>query len=172
MDTLIKTGKPSPDITLADLAGKKHRLKDYRGKIVIINFWSAECPWTKRTDEAILPMLQVWGDKVVLLSIASNANETIDEITQTASEWGVELILLDTDQATAKAYGALTTPHMFVVDTQGVLRYQGAFDDVTFRQRESTVNYLHRSVEALLSDELPELGEVPSYGCTVVYHRA
>jgi hypothetical protein len=55
-----------------------------------------------------------------------------------------------------------------VIDAQGILRYQGAFDDVTFRQRTPTLIYLHMAVEALQSDQQPEPAETPPYGCSVV----
>jgi hypothetical protein len=60
---------------------------------------------------------------------------------------------------------------VFVIDEEGLLRYQGAFDDVTFRQPEPTRNYLYSAVEAVLAGERPEPAEAPSYGCTVMYHK-
>jgi peroxiredoxin len=171
MDTVIPTGEPAPDFSLPALDGDTHSLGDFRGKVVVINFWSAECPWSQRADEQIHPMLAAWGEGVVLLSIASNANETLHELSEEAEKRGISPILHDIDQAVAKAYGAVTTPHMFVIDLQGVLRYQGGFDDRTFRQLEPTVNYLEMAVEALLVGEIPDLAETPPYGCTVVYHE-
>jgi peroxiredoxin len=161
MDTVIKTGAPAPDFSLPDLNGKTHHLKDFRGKITVINFWSVECPWAKRADEEILPMLETWGEEVVPLSIASNANETREQLEEEAAARGVLPILHDADQVVAKAYGAITTPHIFVIDREGVLRYQGGFDDRTFRQLEPTVNYLKMAVNALLAGETPTPAETP-----------
>jgi peroxiredoxin len=170
MDTVIQTGSPAPDFALPNLNGKTHHLKDFRGKITVINFWSVECPWAKRTDEEILPMLEMWGEKVILLSIASNANETHEQITEEAETRGISPILHDADQEVARAYGAITTPHIYVVDRKGILRYQGGFNDSTFRQLEPTVNYLKMAVDALLVGETPDPAETSPYGCTVVYH--
>jgi peroxiredoxin len=170
MDTVIKTGAPAPDFALPDLDGKTHSLKATRGKIVAINFWSVECPWAKRADEEILSMLETWGEEVVLLSIASNANETLEQIVEEAEARGISPILQDAEQEVAKAYGAVTTPHIFVIDREGVLRYQGGFNDRTFRQLEPTVNYLKMAVDALLAGEMPDPADTPPYGCTVVYH--
>lgn len=170
MDTVIQTGSPAPNFVLPDVDGKTHRLKDYSGKIVVINFWSVECPSSIRADEQIQPMLEAWGDEVVLLSIASNANETREQISEEARLRGTTPILHDADQEVAKTYGAVTTPHIFVIDQEGVLRYQGGFDDRTFRQLERTVNYLKIAVDALLAGEIPDPAETPPYGCTVVYH--
>lgn len=171
MDTVVKIAQPAPEFRLPDLHGDQHALRDFRGQIVVINFWSAKCPWALRADQQLLPMLQAWGDEVYLLSIAPNANETIGDMSRVAEERKLAPVLHDADQTVAKSYGALTTPHIFVLDPEGVLRYQGAFDDVSFRQPEPTVNYLHRAVEALLAGERPQPAEVPSYGCTVVYHN-
>jgi hypothetical protein len=68
----------------------------------------------------------------------------------------------------AGRYGALTTPHAFLIDRQGILRYRGAVDDVSFRQREPTRFYLREAVEAVLADQLPEVPEVQPFGCTIV----
>ena len=73
-------------------------------------------------------------------------------------------------QQVADLFGAQTTPHFFVLDQQGVLRYRGALDDVTFRQREPKNYYLHEAVQALLAGRLPEPAETPAYGCTIVRH--
>ena len=169
MDTVIKIGEPAPDFSLPDLNGKVHNLKDSLGKIVVINFWSAECPWADRADERILTMMEDWEEEVLLLPIASNANEPIEDLVRVAGLRGIPLVLRDADQKVAALYGAVTTPHIFVIDREGILRYQGAFDDVTFGQLEPTVIYLKMAVEAVLIRKEPAPSQVPSYGCTVVY---
>ena len=169
MDRLINIGDLVENFSLADLNGKKHNLYDYLGKIVVVNFWSAECPWTKRFDDSVSEMMGKRGEEVVLLQIASNANESLDLITSVAEERGLDPILLDNDQVVARMFGAFTTPHVFVIDREGILRYQGAWDDVKFRQPEPTVNYLEQAVEALLAWNLPVPYSVDPYGCTVVY---
>jgi len=169
MDTVIKTGEPAPDFSLPDLNGEVHNLKDALGKIVVINFWSAECPWAERADEQIQTMMQDWEEEVLLLPIASNANEPIEDLVRVAGLRDIPLVLHDADQKVAALYGAVTTPHIFVIDMDGILRYQGAIDDVTFRKLEPTVNYLQRAVEAVQAGKEPEPAQVPSYGCTVMY---
>ena len=67
-------------------------------------------------------------------------------------------------------YGSLTTPHIFVIDREGKLRYQGAFDDVTFRQREPTRFYLKDALDALLAGRQPEPAQTTPYGCSIVRH--
>jgi hypothetical protein len=64
-------------------------------------------------------------------------------------------------------YGAKATPHFFVIDGDGLLRYSGAFDDVTFRQRTPTHTYLKDAVEAVLRGEAPNPAQTPAYGCAI-----
>ena len=71
----LELNELTPDFTLPDLDGRIHMLSDYRGRIVIVNFWSAECPHSQRFDADITTCLSQWGAEVALLSIASNANE-------------------------------------------------------------------------------------------------
>lgn len=168
MDTLIKIGQPAPLFQLFDLDGKKHSLRDHTRQLVILNFWSAECPWAARVDQEIQPLLLEWGPRVVFICIASNANESKELIIHTASERRLPVVLLDPNTSVATAYGAHTTPHIFVVDTTGLLRYQGAFDDVTFQQTTPTQNYLLKTVQALFAGEDPDPTETPPYGCTII----
>ena len=169
MDRIMNCGVFVENFSLKDLNNIQHGLHDYLGKIVVINFWSAECPWAKRFDETVLPMVERWGGEVSLLQVASNANERLDEIANVAKERGLAPILLDSDQTVAHMFGAITTPHIFVIDREGVLRFQGAWDDVKFRQPEPTVNYLKKVVDVLLAGEIPDPDSVDPYGCTVVY---
>lgn len=169
MDSVIKIGQPAPEFTLPDLDGKPQALSECRGRVTVINFWSAECPWSARADQALLAAFESWGDGAVLLPIAANANESISLIRQVAGERNLPLVLHDQQQRVARQYGAQTTPHIFVLDPAGILRYQGAFDDKTFRKRQPTVAYTLNAVNALLAGEQPLPAETPPYGCTVVY---
>lgn len=171
MDPVIKTGAPAPDFSLPDLHGNMHMLSEQSGKLVVVNFWSAECPWAERADKLLQPKLAEWGNEVVLWPVAANANEDLDMLMETANQRNLEPVLYDADQRVAELYGAHTTPHVFLVDGKGVLRYQGAIDDVTFRKTEPTRNYLFEAVAAVLAGKQPEPTEVAPYGCTVVYHE-
>jgi peroxiredoxin len=164
----VKNNLRAPDFTLPDLRGDLYSPADYTGRIVILNFWSAECPWSSRVDQQIAELLQKWENAVQYFPIASNMNESLELITREASARELPIILHDNNLQVADLYGALTTPHFFVIDAEGILRYQGAFDDVTFRQRTPTINYLPQAVEAIQSGLQPEPAETPPYGCSVV----
>jgi peroxiredoxin len=165
---MIETDQPAPVFSLPDLHGRECSLADLRGRVVVINFWSAVCPHAARVDAAILELLPTWDGRVALLTIAANANEPLELLQQEASRRGLPVVLHDEQRLLAERYAALTTPHLFLIDRCGILRYQGAFDDVTFRQRQATQAYLQQAVEAVLAGRLPEPSQTPPYGCTIV----
>ncbi len=109
-----------------------------------------------------------WGQDVQLLSVAANRNESIQMVAEAAQVRRLPTVLLDAEHVVADLYEAVTTPHAFVMDREGILRYRGAIDDVTFRQRKATRFYLEETVEALLAGRVPKLQETPAYGCTIV----
>jgi peroxiredoxin len=164
----MELNQPAPDFELPDLRGNLHGLSDYRGKIVIVNFWSAECPHSERADSLITDWLRKWGGEVELLPIAANRNESARRVEEAANTRRLPKVLMDAEQVVANLYEAVTTPHVFVIDRDGILRYRGAVDDVTFRHRNATRFYLEETVETLLDGRLPELNETPAYGCAIV----
>jgi len=168
MQAKIPTGQPAPNFTLFDLYRIPHSLSEFRGGITILNFWSCECPWAESVDYKLSPLLEKWGPQVKIVRIASNSNETPDLILQIADKRKLPLVLIDADQLVADLYGAVTTPHFAVVDSQGFLCYQGAFDDTTFRHRTPTHFYLEHAVENLLIGRLYDPAITSPYGCAIV----
>ena len=168
MDSLITIGDYAPSFELSDLEGKPFALAALRGRIVVLNFWSVECNWCRRVDRELLNWMAQWGDQVVVAWIAANSNEDLDLLKRTAMERHIPEVLIDAGQKVADLYGAQTTPHFFVVDRQGTLRYQGAWDDITFRQRSATRVYIPEVIEALINDQPVEISQTAAYGCTIV----
>ena len=109
-----------------------------------------------------------WGGDVVMLPIAANRNETIEMVEEAAKTRRLPIVLIDADHLVADLYEAQTTPHAFVVDREGILRYRGAVDDASFRQRTPSRFFLDEAVESLLEGQFPVLTESPAYGCTIV----
>ena len=167
---VMEVNQPAPNFELPDLEGMRHCLSDYRGMIVIVNFWSCECPHSERTDKAIMAMFAQWRDasRVVMLSIAANRSENFEALKKAADARRLPTVLIDADCFVADLYEAQTTPHAYIIDRDGILRYRGAVDDVTFRQRIPSRFFLDEAVEALLEGHLPALTESPAYGCTIV----
>ena len=159
---------PALDFELYDRQGDVHALSAYRGKIVIVNFWSAECVHSERTDLWIVSQFAEWGSGVELLPIAANANESPESVDQAVLARGIPRVLIDTGHIVADRYEAICTPHIFLLDPDGILRYRGAVDDVAFRQKIATRNYLQEAVEALMQGRPLEVTETPAYGCALV----
>jgi peroxiredoxin len=168
MDPIANVGQRAPDFSLKDLDGVPHRLEDVLGRIVIINFWSAVCPWSEKIDEKLAELLSITTGEVLLWSIASNVNEPIDMLMSGAEARGLPVVLRDQDHAVADLYGAVTTPHFYLIDPEGILQYKGAFDDATFRQPEATQDYLGEALQAVQESRQPDPMETPGYGCTII----
>jgi peroxiredoxin len=164
----MQLNEPAPDFELPDLQGGCYKLSDFWGKIIVVNFWSAECPHSERTDRYLLTLLENWGSEVFLLSIASNRNESAQMLAEAAELRRIPKLLIDSENVVADLYEAVTTPHAFLIDREGILRYRGAVDNITFRRREATLFFLREAVESLLQGRLPQLNETPAYGCTIV----
>jgi len=164
---MLEIHQPVPDFQLPTLEGGLFSLVEVRGRIVVLNFWSAECPWAERTDALLAEWKRTWGEGVKIFHIAANANESPDLLRRIAAERRLELVLVDTDHRIADLYAAKTTPHVYVIDENGLLRYQGGVDDVTFRRREPSRFYLQEAVEALLAGLEPPIQMTPPYGCTI-----
>jgi peroxiredoxin len=164
----IQTGQMAPDFELPDLQGGLHRLSALRGQVVVLNFWSAECPWAERGDRMMEAYRREWGQDVTVWPIASNANEPAELLAETAERRGLPVVLRDSRHKVADLYGAQTTPHLFVIDRHGILRYQGALDDTNFRQRAASRFYLQEAVKAVLGGQDPDPAQTAPYGCTIV----
>ncbi len=161
---------PLPDFSLPDCGGRTHRLADYVGCLVVVNFWSAECPWSECADVHFGQLLNKMSGPLVVLNIASNLNESLEMINQAVQTHGTGIVLLDVDCKVADTYAAQTTPHAFVGDKSGILRYQGAVDDVTFRKRSPERFYVEEALLALAQGGLPHVQQTTPYGCTIVRH--
>jgi hypothetical protein len=100
--------------------------------------------------------------------VASNANEPLDLLKKVAGQLGLPFVLRDFNHQVADLYGAQTTPHMFVLDEQGLIRYMGGLDAITIRKRTASRFYLRQAVEALLDGRQPEISQTDPHGCTIV----
>jgi len=164
----VELNAPATDFELCDTEGLLRRLSDHRGGIVIVNFWSCECPHSERTDRALVEMASRWNGDVALIVVASNRSEPPAAIRAVAQSRGLPPVLLDPEHVVADLYEVQTTPHAFLIDRAGILRYRGAVDDVTFKQRQPSRFYLQEAVEALLRGQSPAVPETLAYGCAIV----
>src|SRR6185369_17276283 len=133
-------GQSAPDFTLRDPGGKAVKLSDFRGKHVVLEWTNPTCPYVrKHYDSGNMPATQKEAvDKgVVWLSINSTARSSYEYLEPAkVAAWQRErkaqptALLLDEDGTAGKAYGARTTPHMYIVDPQGKLIYAGGIDSI------------------------------------------
>ncbi len=177
-----RIGEPAPAFTASDSAGKTHSLADYAGKLVVLESINHECPFVKKHySTGNMQKLQAqYAEKgVVWFSVASSApgkpgHYTAElwqqKITETASK--AAAVLLDTDGKVGRAYGAKTTPHMFVIGKDGTLLYRGAIDSdssVDPKKVAGARNYVAAALDAALQDKPVETAETKPYGCSVKY---
>jgi peroxiredoxin len=168
MDPLIQVGEHAPAFQLPDINGGTYNLEKMLGKIILINFWSAECEWCQRVDHEVNSYQDIWNEQVRLLWIASNSNETPTLIKNIVTQRNLPVVLMDEQHRVSDRYGAQTTPHFFILDAQGILRYQGAWDDITFRHRVATIEYVPQAIEALRHGQEPGITQTQPYGCVMV----
>lgn len=174
-----KVGMPAPAFSLKGIDGKTHSLSDYKGKVVVLEWTNHKCPVVKRCHAAKLmtkTLTKFKGQPVVWLAINSTHADyaTVDAIGAWAKEVGVTYpILLDAPGKVGHAYGAKTTPHMFVIDQKGVLAYAGALDNDPYGDKESGVrNYVEEAVKALLHGSTVKTANTKPYGCGVKYQKS
>lgn len=163
-------GRPAPEFDLPVIGrAERARLADLRGGLVVVDFWSAECPWSQKYDPYFQVRAATWAAQGIRLAlICSNADESDARVLEALAERELDFtILRDEGNLVADAYGASTTPHVYVVDTGGNVAYRGAVDDRTFRQ-EPGVFYLDDALAALLAGQQPPVDDTPARGCTIV----
>ena len=166
----LKLGEKVAGFSLQDLNGKTVKLSNSFGKITMIFFWSARCPFMKRYEERIKTIARDYaGKEVVVLGIASNADETLDEIKKVASTRGINYpLLIDTGNKIANQFGAITTPHVFILDREGQLAYEGAVDDQGWIDtNEPKIHYARQALDELLGAKQVTHTHAITAGCTV-----
>jgi hypothetical protein len=167
VDSVVHVGDRVPDLERKSIDGRRFRLFEQRGRIVILNFWSAECDWSERSDEVLSGARKGWGDRVAIWSIIANPNEPGDLILAEVTRRELSVVLVDESQSLVHQFGAITTPHFFVIDGEGILQYKGALDDTTFRNKTPSTFYLLDAIDALLEGRTPDPQETPGYGCAI-----
>jgi peroxiredoxin len=175
-------GQPAPDFSAPDLQGKTVRLSDFKGRYVVLEWTNPECPYVRRHyNSGNMPSLQkeVATKGVVWLAINSSSQAS-GEFTppESMAKWIADkggaprATLIDKDGKVGRAYGARTTPHMYVVDPQGKLIYAGAIDDKRWASAEDTKsarNYVRAALEESMAGKAVSVAATTPYGCSVKY---
>ncbi|HWM94714.1 MAG TPA: redoxin domain-containing protein [Thermoanaerobaculia bacterium] len=171
-------GEAAPAFQLKDLNGKTHSLADYKGKVVVLEWVNPLCPFSDRhAREKTMSNLAKKHKNVVWLGInstnASHANFLKPAEHQAWSQKnGVNYaVLYDETGKVGKAYDAKTTPHMYIIDEQGKIAYNGAIDDDPPGRTDAVkrVNYVDGGLMAELGGKNANPASTKPYGCSVKY---
>ncbi len=175
-------GRPAPAFTLTDTKGKQHNLADYKGKYVILEWVNFGCPFVKKHYESgnMQATQKKAVDKgVVWLSVCSSAK--FKQGNMSAADWNEEIadrklastaVLLDESGQVGRAYGAKTTPHMYIVNPDGVLIYRGAIDDKPSTNKDDIPgarNYVLAALDESMAGKPVSMASTTPYGCAVKY---
>ncbi len=168
-----KVGTAAPAITLNTTDGKAWSLADSKGKVVVLQWMNPECPVCRRVcaDGTVANTLQgvraAFSDAVyVAINSSSSRPSSFEASKDYMANHKLEIpVLIDTDGAVSKTYGAKTTPHCFVIDASGVLVYSGAIDDSPSGGAQT--NYVVAAVDALKAGKPVTPNETKPYGCGV-----
>lgn len=169
----ISIGNTAPDFSLTDATGKTHKLSDYRGRHVVLEWTNPQCPYVVRHYKAdtFEKMAKTYADKkVAWLAIDSSHFVSPEDAKKWQKDQGMSYAtLLDKDGETGKAYGARTTPHMFVIDDKGVIQYMGAIDDDSYGLKKEPTNYVANALDSLIAGKPVAVSSTKPYGCGVKY---
>ena len=175
-------GKKAPNFSLVDIDGQEVQLSDYAGKIVVLEWTNYGCPYVKaHYDDGHMQGLQksMTENGVVWLSVCSSADGkqghmSVGDWKRVSAGKGVKstAILLDEKGDVGRLYGARTTPHMFVIDAQGQLAYDGAINSIRSSDSsdiDKAENYVSQAVSALMAGEAVAVTKTKPYGCGIKY---
>jgi len=178
----VNPGQPAPDFALPDLSGKSVKLSDLKGKYVVLEWVNPECPYVqKHYNSANMPKLQkeFGGKRVTWLTINSTREGHSEfKSPQQMEAWmkktggAPAATLLDRDSKVGKLYGAVTTPHMYIIDPKGTLVYVGAIDDKRSTRLEdvkTAKNYVRTALGETMAGKPVSTASTTPYGCTVKY---
>jgi len=177
-----RVGQSAPDFTATDTNGKVHKLSEYNGKFVVLEWSNRGCPYTqKHYSSGNMQRLQrEWtGRGVIWLTVISSAPGKQGYVT--ASEENAYLkqvnamptaVLLDPTGALGHLYDAKTTPHIFIISPQGTLIYNGAIDNhptIDLADVNGAQNYVSAALDEATSGKPVSTPTSRPYGCSVKY---
>ena len=173
-----KTTK-APDFTLKNYDGKEVKLADLKGKIVVLEWFNYECPFVKYHYEKASTMKDLaakYKDRnVVWLAINSTGHQETTKNKEFAEKNKILFPILDDRSGIiGKAYHATTTPHIFIINANGNIIYNGAIDNAPMGkvpQDGKVVNYVDKALEELTTGRTVSTAKTKPYGCTVKYKQ-
>ena len=182
----IATGDQVSDMVVTDTNGVTHNLSDFAGQNVVLEWTNHKCPYVKKHyntkfDGGNMQNLQKAAaeDDVVWLSVISSApgkqgHVSAEKANQLSADRGASpaAVILDESGEAGRAFSAKTTPHMYVINAEQTLVYQGAIDDNRSSSPKTIAgarNYVTEALAAVKAGDAVEVGETAPYGCSVKY---
>lgn len=171
-------GEKAPDFKLKGIDGKTYSLADFKGKTVVLEWVNPNCPFSDRhAREKTMSELHKQNGEVVWLGINSTNPDHRDFLKPAAhlaynQKNGVNYpVLYDETGTVGHAYDAKTTPHMFIVDAEGKIAYNGAIDDDPQggKAKAERMNYVGGGIKAEKAGKSPDPAATKPYGCSVKY---
>lgn len=174
----VAIGQAPPDFNLLGSDGRRHRLSDYRGKVVVLEWTSPACPFTAAkyaSGQMQDSQKAAARQKVVWLSINTSAPDRPGYLAPAAAKSRVAKLgakvtaFLFDDGRTGRAYGAKTTPAAYIIGRNGKLAYEGAVDDDDTARGEVKHNYITEALADITAGRPVATPETRQYGCPVEY---
>lgn len=174
-------GQPAPPFALRNTQGQTVRLEDFKGKPVVLEWTNPGCPFVRKHYQGNMQALQkaYTARGVAWLTVNSTATASADYLAPTAlAQWVSDqnasptAVLMDEDGRVGKAYGARVTPHMYLINAEGVLVYAGAIDSIASARVadiERATNYVRQGLDELLAGRPLSVSVNQAYGCTIKY---
>jgi peroxiredoxin len=175
-------GSAAPDFSVSDSKGKTQSVSQYKGKYVVLEWFNPECPFVKKHyGSGNMQKLQeeFTGKGVVWLSVDSSGpglegSLTPEQAEKKISEWKTHqtALLLDPDAKAARAYSAKNTPHMFVINPEGKIIYEGTIDSKASPNPANiptSTNYVKVALDEALAGKPVTTPSSRPYGCSVKY---
>ena len=175
-------GQAAPAFTATDTSGKTVSLSDFKGKHVVLEWVNPGCPFVVKhysSQNMQLTQKDATGKGVVWLAINSTAPDARDYKAPAALALWMQQqkaaathTLMDADGKVGRAYGARTTPHMYIVNPVGTLVYAGAIDNkasVSTADVASATNHVKAALQETLAGKAVSIASTQPYGCSVKY---
>jgi peroxiredoxin len=174
-----EAAKPAPPLTLKSFDGKTIRLSEYRGKTVVLEWLNFECPFVKHhygKPKTMIKLANKYKDKnVVWLAVNSTSHTTPEANKKFAEKQKLPYPILDDRSGrVGRAYGAKTTPHMYIISPRGRLVYEGAIDNAPLGKTpegKELINYVDKALSEMITGKMVSTKNTKPYGCTVKYPK-
>ena len=166
----VKAGDAAPDFSATDSEGKAQKLADYKGKYVVLEWTNPGCPFVKRQyDSKNMQAVQKAAEAKGAAWFTVGTGHKVDWAKRIADTGATPTAILpDADASIAKAFGAKSTPHMFVIGPDGKVVYEGAIDDGS-DDVKSAKNYVLAAIEEAQAGKPVSKPDTKPYGCGVHY---